>query len=262
METIHKDYINADYFSNKTPFKKILQKYCDFKIDFHRSGSYNNDNICYHYNFYYNVEKFIKNLPEIKKAMLRTNFCKYIDEINELVEDIPDDLDGFNNAYEINRAIYHLVTMGCIKEVEYPQVFRWYGNNSYEDNIEYNKLCASKMKQPMIRLYEVNGWEKENWFFYFKYPNNKELKLLELLSERFKKMPKVKQGDGKSWFELKFVPIEYKDVLWESKTIGYMQRNNLIEGKLNTKKLKEILEMTDDEIFEFFYKGGIQNLFK
>ena len=58
-----------------------------------------------------------------------------------------------------------------------------------------------------------------------------------------------------------FVPKEFDSINWGI-CHGYMNKNNYVAGVLNIDKVKELLGHTDNYIFEYFYKGGIRNLFE
>lgn len=245
-----------EYFKDKTPFKNTLKKYADLEIDSYWHGY--NGSRTYHYTISYNQKKFIQNVSVIKKSLLRTKMCQYLETVRNKVEAIPETLDEYANAYAINRVVSDLVLEGCLKQSQHSCVYNWNVTDSFENNAEFNQTCAKKMTRPMLKLNEVNGWERESWNFYFDYMDND---LIVRLSERLNNMPKVDQKIGKSYFTLNLVPIEFDSVNFNGKCYGYMPKNNLVDGTLNMAKLKEILTFSDNGLFEFLYKGGIRDLF-
>lgn len=247
---------NWEYFKDKTPFKNILAKYADLDIDYYWHGY--NYSRTYHYTISYDAKKFIDNISAIKKALLKTKMCQHLDSVRAKVEAIPEALDEYANAYAINRVVSDLVLEGCLKQSQHSRVYNWKVANSFEANTEFNQSCAKKMNRPMLKLNEVNGWEREAWNFYFDYMDND---LVIRLSERLNNMPKVDQKIGKSYFTLNLVPIEFDSVNFNGTCHGYMPRNNLVEGTLDFEKLKDVLEYSDDDLFEYLYKGGIRYLF-
>jgi hypothetical protein len=128
--------------------------------------------------------------------------------------------------------------------------------------MDYNISCAKKMEKPLIRLFEVNGWERESWSFYFDFPfDEKEMVVLQKLADRVGKMEKVQQYYGLSSFEIMFVPKEYDSINWDI-CRGYMHKNNYIDGVLSIEKVEDLINQTDNYIFEYLYKGGIRSLFE
>lgn len=245
-----------EYFKDKTPFRNILKKYADLEIDSYWHGY--NYSRTYHYAISYDQKRFIQNVSEIKKTLLKTKMCQYLDSVRRKVEAIPETLEEYANAYAINRVVSDLVLEGCLKQTQHSRVYNWNVANSFDENAEFNRNCAKKMTRPMLKLNEVNGWEREAWNFYFDYMDNE---LITQLSERLKAMPKVSQCNGYSFFTLNLVPIEFDTVNFNGVCYGYMPKNNLVEGVLNVEKLKEILGYSDNGLFEFLYKGGIRDLF-
>lgn len=245
------------YFKNKTPFRNILSKYADLSIDSYWTSSCAGSRH-YRYTISYDQKKFIENISVIKKAVLKTKMCQYLEHIRAKVEAIPESLSEYANAYDINRVFSDLFLDGCMRQSQHSISYYWEVTNSFADDVEFNKACAKKMTRPMLKLNEVNGWERESWNFYFDYIDNE---LITQLSERLNNMPKVDQKIGKSYFTLNLVPIEFDSVNFNGKCYGYMPKHNLVEGTMNMVKLKEILELDDNGLFEFLYKGGIRDLF-
>ena len=247
-----------DYFRKRTPFKNTLIKYCDLDIYCYRTGSPLWGSFYYTYDISYDQQKVVDNLIEIKKSLLKTKCAKMLDGARELVNNIPDTIDGFKNAYEINRLMSSLICEYCIRDTEHTKSFKWDVKNSFAKNIDYAKKCAGKMKRPIMCIYEVNGWERESWGFYFDYPKtDNEIKTLENLSEKFQQIGKVNQVIGDSFFEVLFTPKEYESVNFDCRG-GYMPKNNFLDGKLDYKKLDELTCVSDENCFDAFYKGGIR----
>ena len=250
-----------EYFNNRTPFRSILAKYCDFSVDTYRSGSYNCGNVVQHYEISYDAALFMQNIVEIKKALLKTKFCKCVEGMREKIEKIPENIEDYENAYALNKIVSDIVTNGCISHRASSARYYWDVKNKFSDNMEYNISCAKKMQKPVIRLLEVNGWEREAWNFYFDFPfDEKEIETLQKLADRLSKMPKVQQCNGLSSFEVMFVPKEYDSINWGI-CHGYMPKHNYVEGCVNIEKVEELLSKSDNYIFEYLYKGGICNLF-
>lgn len=251
-----------EYFKNKTPFRNVLAKSCDLSIYCERTGS-RDWGFSYHYTISYDQKKFVENLPEIKKALLRTKICKCLEPVRNRVETIPEALDDFENAYAINKVFGDLVWDGCLTHNGASRSFEWEVENKYASDFEFNKRCVKKMTRPIIRLWEVNAWERESWGFYFDYPDGETFELIKQLSERFAKMPKVRQLNGNSYFELSLVPREYNFRDWSKESsCGYMPKHNWLNGQPDLVKLKYVLSLSDNGLFEFFYKGGIRTLFE
>ncbi len=247
-----------DYFSKRTPFKNILTKYCDLDIYCYRTGSPLCGNFYYTYDISYDQQKVVDNLIDIKKSLLKTKCAKMLDSARELANNIPDTIDGFKNAFEINRLMNSLICDYCIRDTEHSKRFKWDVKNSFAKNIEYAKKCAAKMKRPIMSICEVNGWERESWNFYFDYPqNDMEIKTLENLSKKFQQIGKVNQVIGDSFFEISFTPKEYESVNFNL-CRGYMPKNNFLDGRLDYTRLNELTSMSNEGCFDALYKGGIR----
>lgn len=253
--------LDYDYFKKRTPFKRVLNKFCDLFISMYREGSYSYSNVCHCYTISYDMGKFIDNLDEIKKSLLKTKYAKNLSDVREKLLIMPSHISEFKNVYEINRFVSDLIIMGCIPDSEYSQRFIWDVKNSLSNDAKYNIECAQRMEQPIIRFMEINAYERECWNFYFNFPSDIEYSLLKKLQKRLLKIEKEKSEYGNSYIELKFIPENYKDINWDSKATSYMRRNNYISGNLNLDLLKELLEYSDKELFAYLYKGGVKQLF-
>lgn len=250
-----------EYFNQRTPFRTVMNRFCNLEIDTYRTGSYDFGSATLHHDISYDAALFIENIAEIKQALLRTKFCKYVESMKEKIEKIPETLDEYENAYAINKVVSDIIIDGCISHKASSHRYNWEVKNKYSDNMEFNISCAKKMEKPVIRLFEVNGWERESWNFYFDFPfDDNKMSALGKLADRVSKMEKVQQCNGKSYFEIMFVPKEFDSINWGI-CHGYMNKNNYIEGTLNVEKVEELLGQTDNYIFECLYKGGIQYLF-
>ena len=248
-----------EYFASRAPYRKIFQEYCD--LDTYSwsegSGSYR----VQRYSISYDQEKFVKNLPVIKEKMLKTKFAKTIEEEAEYIKGLPESLDDFKNAYEINKIASNLICEGCIRKGASSIRYEWEVKPRYSESAEFNKACAKKMERPMVKFTEYNGWEREVWNFYFDFPNEEDFDVLVKLKERLAAMPAVNQRIGTTHFELKLVPEEYDKVNWDSKRTHYMAHNNLMTGRINLAKIEEVISFSNDALFEFCYKGGVRFLF-
>lgn len=248
-----------EYFTARAPYRNIIKELCDLDIYAWRDGY--GFYAVQHYSISYDQEKFVKNLPVIKEKLLKTKFAKTIKEEAEYIKGLPDSLDDFKNAYEINKIASHLITEGCIRRGNSSIHYEWDVKPRYSDNIQFNQACAKKMDRPMAKFTEYNGWEREVWNFYFDFPSEEHLGVLNKLKERLSTMPEVDQRVGKTHFELKLVPEEYDKVNWDSKRTHYMAHNNLMTGNINVGKIEEMIDFSDDALFEFCYKGGVRSLF-
>lgn len=250
-----------EYFNQRTPFRSVMHKFCNLEIDTYRTGSYSFGSVTQNYDISYDAAMFMENIVEIKQALLKTKFCKYVEGMKEKIEKIPETLDDYENAYAINRVVSDIILDGCISHKASSHRYNWNVKNRFSDNMDFNISCAKKMIKPVIRLLEVNGWEREAWNFYFDFPfNDNQMSVLQKLADRVNKMEKVQQCNGKSYFEIMFVPKEFESINWGI-CHGYMNKNNYIEGTLNIDKVEELLGQTDNYIFEYLYKGGTRNLF-
>ena len=249
-----------EYFATRAPYRKIFKELCDLDIYTWRDGS--GSYAVQHYSISYDQEKFVKNLPAIKEKMLKTKFAKTIKEEAAYIKGLPNSLDDFKNAYEINKVASDLICDGCIRKDASSIRYEWDVKPRCSDKIEFNQACAKKMERPMVKFTEYNGWEREVWNFYFDFPNEERLSVLIKLKERLAAMPEVNQRVGKTRFELKLVPEEYDKVNWDSKRTHYMAHNNLMVGDVNVGKIEEIINFSNDALFEFCYKGGVRNLFE
>ena len=248
-----------EYFTTRAPYRNIFKELCDLDTYSWREGS--RYHTVQHYSISYDQEKFVKNLPTIKKRMLKTKFAKTIKEEAAYINGLPNSLDDFHNAYEINGVASHLITEGCIRRGASSIRYEWDVQPRYSDNIEFSQACAKKMQRPMVKFTEYNGWEREVWNFYFDFPKEEDIDALIKLKERLSAMPAVNQRVGITHFELKLVPEEYDNVNWDSKRTHYMAHNNLMSGNINVGKIKEIIDFSNDALFEFCYKGGVRSLF-
>lgn len=248
-----------EYFATRAPYRNILKELCDLDIYTWRDGS--GSYAIQHYSISYDQEKFVTNLPTIKAKLLKTKFAKTIDTEAEYIKSLPNSLDDFKNAYEINKIASNLICEGCIRKGASSIRYEWDVSPRYSDNIKFNQECAKKMDRPMVKFTEYNGWEREVWNFYFDFPNEEYLGVLGRLKERLAVMPEVNQRVGTTRFELKLVPEEYDKVNWDSKRTHYMAHNNLMIGDINIGKIEEIIDFSDDALFEFCYKGGVRSLF-
>lgn len=249
-----------EYFAGRAPYRKIFQELCDLDTYSWREGS--GYYAVQRYSISYDQEKFVKNLPVIKERMLKTKFAKTIESEAEHIRNLPETLDDFKNAYEISKVASDLICNGCIRKSTSSIRYEWDINPRYSDNIEFNRACAAKMKQPVVKFFEANGWERECWNFYFDFPTDAEFAALDKLAKRLAEMPPVNQRVGMTSFELKFVPVEYDSVNWGSNRTSYIRYNNFISGKLDIEKVLEVSDFSNDALFEFCYKGGVRDLFK
>lgn len=251
-----------EYFNQRTPFRSAMHKFCNLEIDTYRTGSYSFGSVTQNHDISYDAALFIQNIVEIKQALLKTKFCKYVEGMKEKIEKIPETLDEYENAYSINKVVSDIIMDGCISHKASSHRYNWDVKNRFSEDMDFNISCAKKMEKPVIRLLEVNGWERESWNFYFDFPfDENQMSVLQKLADRVSKMEKVHQCNGDSYFEIMFVPKEFDSINWGI-CHGYMNKNNYIEGTLNVDKIEELLRYTDNGIFEFLYKGGIQNLFE
>lgn len=255
------DITSYEYYSNKKPYRRILEEEIDLCIGSYMQGSPIWGNQYVVYDISYDMQKFVSNMPHIRERLLRTKFAKNVESQTKKISAIPDTVEGFKNAYAINRILSDLVIDGCIVNSDSSKVFHWEVENKMSLDADFNKYCAEKMKRPLAKIVEINGWERESWRFYFDYPNDEEFEVLERLSERFNKLGKVNQVIGDSSLELYLVPEEYDGINFEYRG-GYMAKNNFMEGKLNIDKVNEVIEYDNEKFFNFFYKGGCRNLFK
>ena len=255
------DITSFEYYANKKPYRKILEEEIDLCIYSYMQGSHFFGNNYVVYEISYDMQKFISNMPHIRERLLRTKMAKNVETQTQKIMRIPDTIEEFKNAYAINRVISDLVIDGCIVNSDSSKCFHWDVSNKMSLDADFNKYCAEKMKRPLAKIVEINGWERESWRFYFDYPNDEEYEVLERLSERFNKLGKVNQVIGESSLELYFVPEEYDGINFEYRG-GYMAKNNFMDGKLDIDKVNEVIEYDNEKFFNFFYKGGCRNLFK
>ena len=248
-----------EYFVTRVPYRNIFKELCDLDTYSWRAG--HGSYAVQHYSISYDQEKFVKNLPLIKEKMLKTKFAKTIKEEAEYIKALPNSLDDFHNAYEINGVATHLICNGCIRKGASSIRYEWDVKPRYSDNVEFNIACAKKMDRPMVTFTEYNGWEREVWNFYFDFPRVEDLNVLSKFRERLSIMPEIDQRVGKTHYELKLVPVEYTAVNWNSKRTSYMPHNNLMTGNINVDKINEIIDFSNDALFEFCYKGGVRALF-
>jgi hypothetical protein len=153
-KTINKVY-NYEYFATRAPYRNILKELCDLDIYTWRDGS--GYYAVQHYSISYDQEKFVKNLSAIKEKMLKTKFAKTIEEEAEYIKGLPNSLDDFKNAYEINKIASHLICTGCIRRGASSIHYEWDVKPRYSDNIQFNQACATKMNRPMVKFTEYNG---------------------------------------------------------------------------------------------------------
>lgn len=255
------DITSFEYYANKKPYRKILEEEIDLCIYSYMQGSPFFGNHYVVYEISYDMQKFISNMPHIRERLLRTKMAKNVETQTQKIMRIPDTIEEFKNAYAINRVISDLVIDGCIVNSDSSKCFHWDVSNKMSLDADFNKYCAEKMKRPLAKIVEINGWERESWRFYFDYPNDEEYEVLERLSERFNKLGKVNQVIGESSLELYFVPEEYDGINFEYRG-GYMAKNNFMDGKLDIDKVNEVIGYDNERFFNFFYKGGCRNLFK
>lgn len=262
MTKVNERIYDYEYFQNKTPFRNIMTKFCDLEIDSYRTGSYSYGYITQHYNISYDMALFMKNIKEIKDSLLKTKMCKCLEDVRKKIENIPERVEEYENAYAIGRVASDLIVEGCIRHTASSCRYNWDIKNRYADDMSFNISCAKKMKKPVIRLFEVNGWEREAWNFYFDFPfDENQMIVLQKLADRVSKMEKVQQCNGKSYFEIMFVPKEYDSINWNV-CHGYMNKNNYVGCAVNIDKVNDLLGQTDNYIFEYLYKGGVRNLFE
>lgn len=249
-----------EYFSTRAPYRNIFKEFCGLDTYSWSEGSGSYRIQCY--SISYDQEEFVKNLPLIKEKMLKTKFAKTIKEEAEYINALPNSLDDFKNAYEINKIASRLICDGCIRKGASSIRYEWEVKPRYSENAEFNQACAKKMERPMVKFVEYNGWEREFWNFYFDFPNDEEFDVLIRLKDRLAAMPEIDQRVGKTHFELKLVPEEYDKINWESKRMHYMPFNNLMTGSIGIDKIEEIINLSEDALFDLFYKGGVRDLFK
>ena len=233
MEKV-KDITSYDYYKDKKPYRRILEEEIGLEIFSYMQGSPFWGNQYVVYDISYDMQKFIDNMPRIRERLLKTKIAKNIEEERQRILAIPDTVDEFINAYADNRLSL---------------------------DADFNRCCAEKMKRPVAKIFEVNGWERESWNFYFDYPNPEDYEVLERLATRLNELGEINQVLGNSHLEVIFVPVEYDSINFEYRG-GYMAKNNFMNGRVNIDKVNEIIALDNDKLFDFLYKGGCRLLFK
>ena len=260
MEKV-KDITSYDYYKDKKPYRRILEEEIDLEIFSYMQGSPFWGNQYVVYDISYDMQKFIDNMPRIRERLLKTKIAKNIEEERQRILAIPDTVDEFINAYAANRILSRLVTDGCIVQSDSSKVFHWDVDNRLSLDADFNRCCAEKMKRPVAKIFEVNGWERESWNFYFDYPNSEDYEVLERLATRLNELGEINQVLGNSHLEVIFVPVEYDSINFEYRG-GYMAKNNFMDGRVNIDKVNEIIAFDNNKLFDFLYKGGCRLLFK
>ena len=108
-----------EWFESHTPFKNILEKMCDLKIE-HEAQKIPTIAGCWttnhHYIITYNKKLFEDNFETIKQALLKTNICKYNKDVYEFV----------NEKTFSNRTISDLVIQDCGCYKYHSGSFEWH----------------------------------------------------------------------------------------------------------------------------------------
>jgi hypothetical protein len=105
------------WFETHTPFLKIMEKYCDLSIVKERVPYYvfGCKNYSNHYYIDYSLAKFINNIYDIKMELLKTNICKYNEDVRKRVEEIDTSWTYPENVKDIKRCASFIIFDGCIK---------------------------------------------------------------------------------------------------------------------------------------------------
>jgi hypothetical protein len=107
-----------------------------------------------------------------------------------------------------------------------------------------------------VKFTEENDWEGETWRFYLQLEGNEEaLDELTLLVEKM-------ENWGEESYSLDLDPLEEEevDILVKHSDSGYMDYHQKVEGFLEIPDNAN--ELSEEDLFSLFYKGGIRKLFE
>lgn len=108
MESTTHDF---DYFENRKPFKKVMERVCDFSYYTRMEGSPTSfwGHYTIHYYFSYDIDKFLNSLFELKRLLRKTKIYRHVEETQKMVESIPDDWRGFSSYNELSNLLWELM---------------------------------------------------------------------------------------------------------------------------------------------------------
>lgn len=133
------------------------------------------------------------------------------------------------------------------------------------ENFIFDDIDLIKNKSGYIKFVEKNGWERETWSFYL--PIKEHLDDLELIESFSKKINSLKftQMAYESSFNINLANIyNEKHVMkvTESCSCGYMAFHNLCKKSSNIQQISDLIKLSDNELIDFLYKGGISKVFE
>lgn len=252
-----------EYFSNRKPFKRAMERVCDFSyyttMDGSPSSFFGDYTINYH--FAYDMEKFLNNLSELKQILRRTKMYRCLEETRKMVESIPDDWRDFESYFKIANLMWELIDLSKSNGTS-SQCYHYDVVNDVRQNLEFQSHFYKKMARPMISLIESNGWEKETWRWWIDVPQDKnKLDKLVALQERFVQLGEVSQKIGKTLYKVDLIAKEFDSIPFASERCTYMRAHNYVSGRIDIDAIDRLIGLDNDNLFESIYKGGIVTIF-
>lgn len=255
---------DLDYFENRKPFKKVMERVCDFSYYTRMEGSPSSfwGHYTIHYYFSYDMDRFLNSLPELKRLLRKTKIYRHVEETQKMVESIPDDWRGFSSYNELSNLLWELIDLSKPNGAA-NQHYHYDIANDVRQTFGFQKYFYGKMTRPMISVVESNGWEREAWRWWLDVPTQpEEIEALTSLQARFEKLGFIDQKLAKTRYVVDFVGKEYSAIDFDSNACTYLSAHNRTSGKLNIKQINMLINMNDDDLFQAVYKGGIMSIFE
>lgn len=191
------------------------------------------------YTITYDYKPFIEQWNNIYDKMSKKTISK-----------LEDYIDAYKFICDINKIMFAAIpritskSYSCtyIKNNE-DLVFN-IANNILKNS--FNNGFLNSFKEPYIFLIERNSWEKETWLFGIKI-NKNNINDIVLLKEKLSDFFPNKE------FSIGYEIKDFKNINLNI-NIGYFNRYNIIDKKIN---FKSLLKLNKDKLQDKLYKGGL-----
>jgi hypothetical protein len=252
-----------DYYIHRKPFAPILKEYCNFncKAETHGStrGWLNNFVIKYHIT--YDNALLIENWTKIIKKIKNKKIYKKSKECKEIIDNFKCSLFDYNTYTDFVKDREFLFDFATNFNTEYSIEIKYNITNKNYNNYTVQRHFASKMKNPVFKITEKNGWEHECWTVYFDYPiTDHDFNCIIKLSNRFNELGSIDQKIGKTRYIVNLFSEELAlvedSIINHPNSCTYLPRKTICRDKIDNDKLLKLIQLNDSDLFEKNYKLG------
>jgi hypothetical protein len=203
----------------------------------------------------------IENWTNIIEKIKNKKIYKKSKECKEIINNFKHSLDDYNSYTDFVNDMEFLFEFATNFNTEYPVEVRYnVVNNDYNDYMVQRKF-ASKMKNPVFKITEINGWEHERWIVYFDYPiTDYDFDCIIKLSNRFNELGSVDQKIGKTRYTVNIISEELTlvedAIIKQSNSCNYLPGKTICSDKIDNNKLLKLIQLNDSDLFKKIYKLG------